>query len=250
MGELAKYDVEEAGGTDALLEVFFDPHIAGGHTVYQLDGVECSDRWCRPGEIILTLEEVDNDDQGGGGQGRRRSRGRSGGRIVVGGAVGHGRGGGGGGAGGGDEGGVVRVRGVVRGRGGGWRMGGVGLGGFLQAEDVVAMGVEEGSDSDGSEEESGDSSDEDTKYEVVGGGVGLMGLAGVVAKELEEEDVVPSDRCAPTYAARSRHGGSQRQRGIEGVVGSWRDAPRSSAGKGSSSSQLTGPGGGQVDPAL
>ncbi|XP_059071299.1 uncharacterized protein LOC131865267 [Cryptomeria japonica] len=97
----------------------------------------------------------------------------------MGGVVGRGQGGGGGRVGGGNEGGVVRGRGgVVRGRGGGWRMGGIGRGGPLQVEDVVAKGVEEGLDSDGSEEESGDSSDEDTEFEVVGGGVGLMGFVG------------------------------------------------------------------------
>lgn len=56
--------------------------------------------------------------------------------------------------------------------------------------DVVAMGVEEGSNSEGSEEESGDSSDEDTKSKVVGGEVDLMGLVGVAVEEESKEEVV------------------------------------------------------------
>lgn len=60
---------------------------------------------------------------------------------------------------------------------------------------------------------------------------------------------MPSDQRAPTYAINLQHVGSQRQRGNEGVVVPRRDAPSSSAGTGSSSSRLAGPGGGQVDLA-
>ncbi|XP_057868563.1 uncharacterized protein LOC131075708 [Cryptomeria japonica] len=138
-------------------------------------------------EMISALEEVDDDYQGRGDRGGRRGRGRRGGRIIVGGVVGYGQGGGGGQAGGGYEGGVVRGRGgVVRGRGGRWRMGGIGWSGPLQAENVASMGVKEGSHSDGSNEEIGDYSDEDTESEVVGGGVGFMGLEGIA---VEYEDL-------------------------------------------------------------
>ncbi|XP_057813576.1 uncharacterized protein LOC131027510 [Cryptomeria japonica] len=137
--ELVEYDVEEVDETDALQEMFVNPHIVGYSVAWQ----DMVDNYAPlplvlagPGETIPTLEEVnDNDDQGRGGvrrDGRKSGRGRRGGRIVVGGVIGHGWGGGGVGEGGGDEGGggVVRGRGgVVRGRGGRWRMDRIGQGG-------------------------------------------------------------------------------------------------------------------------
>ncbi|XP_059070328.1 glycine-rich cell wall structural protein 1.8-like [Cryptomeria japonica] len=175
-GELVEYNVEEVNGTDTLWEG------EGGGRRGGRRGWGRGRRGGRGGAIGhgrgVGGGEGGGGDEGASGRGVR-GRGRRSGR---GGSIRHGRGAGGGRGGGGDEGGGGRG---VRGRGGGWR--GVGRGGLVQAEDVAVVEAEEGSGSDGSEEES-DYSSEDTKFEEVGGGVCLIGLVGVAMEE-EEEDV-------------------------------------------------------------